>query len=74
MEVSSGVAYQVRPYEGKDQAAVLDLLRASLGDGPTGERSPKFFRWKRLENPSAARTCSWRNRTGGLSASVRSCC
>jgi GNAT superfamily N-acetyltransferase len=51
MEISNGVAYQVRPYEGKDQAAVLDLLRASLGDGPTGERSPKFFRWKHLENP-----------------------
>jgi GNAT superfamily N-acetyltransferase len=41
----------IRPYRPEDEAAVLDLLRASLGPGPTGDRSVGFFRWKHIENP-----------------------
>jgi GNAT superfamily N-acetyltransferase len=41
----------VRPYEDRDEPEVLELLRAALGPGPAGERSPAFFRWKHLANP-----------------------
>jgi GNAT superfamily N-acetyltransferase len=41
----------IRPYDDADETQVLGLLRASLGEGPAGERSPGFFRWKHLENP-----------------------
>jgi GNAT superfamily N-acetyltransferase len=41
----------VRPYDQADEPAVLDLLTAALGGGPSGSRSPEFFRWKHLENP-----------------------
>jgi GNAT superfamily N-acetyltransferase len=41
----------VRPYRDEDEAEVLDLLRASLGGGPAGRRTPEFFRWKHLANP-----------------------
>jgi GNAT superfamily N-acetyltransferase len=41
----------VRPYQDADEAGVLDLLTETLGGGPTGERSPDFFRWKHLQNP-----------------------
>jgi GNAT superfamily N-acetyltransferase len=41
----------VRAYEDRDEHEVLDLLRRSLGEGPAGERSSAFFRWKHLENP-----------------------
>jgi GNAT superfamily N-acetyltransferase len=34
-----------------DEPAVLRLLVGSLGQGPSGDRSPGFFRWKHLENP-----------------------
>jgi GNAT superfamily N-acetyltransferase len=47
--ISATVA--IRPYRNEDEAAVLDLLEASLGGGPAGRRSPEFFRWKHLENP-----------------------
>jgi GNAT superfamily N-acetyltransferase len=40
----------IRPYEDRDEAAVLELLRASLGGGPTGARSAEFFRWKHVTN------------------------
>lgn len=45
------VALTVRPYEDRDELAVLDLLTASLGGGPAGRRPVEFFRWKHLENP-----------------------
>ena len=41
----------VRPYRDEDEAAVLDLLNASLGGGPTGQRSSEFFGWKHRRNP-----------------------
>jgi GNAT superfamily N-acetyltransferase len=41
----------VRPYEDADEPRVLELLSASLGAGPSGDRSAAFFRWKHLENP-----------------------
>jgi GNAT superfamily N-acetyltransferase len=41
----------VRSYRDDDEPAVLELLRASLGGGPAGERSPAFFRWKHVANP-----------------------
>jgi hypothetical protein len=30
------------------------LLKSGLGEGPSGRRSPEFFRWKHLENPFGA--------------------
>lgn len=41
----------VRPFRPEDEPAVLELLDASLGGGPTGERSADFFRWKHVRNP-----------------------
>jgi GNAT superfamily N-acetyltransferase len=41
----------IRPYQDRDEAAVLELLRAALGEGPTGRRSAEFFRWKHFANP-----------------------
>lgn len=41
----------IRPYRPQDEAAVLELLSASLGGGPAGERAPDFFRWKHFRNP-----------------------
>jgi GNAT superfamily N-acetyltransferase len=41
----------VRPYRDLDEPEVLELLRGSLGEGPAGERTPEYFRWKHLENP-----------------------
>jgi GNAT superfamily N-acetyltransferase len=45
---------KIRPYAGQDENAVLDLLRESLGEGPTGRRTPAFFRWKHFANPFGA--------------------
>ncbi|MGH2747963.1 MAG: GNAT family N-acetyltransferase [Actinomycetota bacterium] len=41
----------VRAYSDRDETQVLDVLRAALGEGPAGERSPRFFRWKHIDNP-----------------------
>lgn len=41
----------IRPYRPADEAEVLGLLRTTLGEGPAGDRSPEFFRWKHLLNP-----------------------
>jgi len=46
-----GTALQVRPYVAADEPAVLALLVGALGEGPSGARTPDFFRWKHLENP-----------------------
>lgn len=43
----------IRPYEGADLPAVLELLEQSLGWEP-GERSRAFFEWKHTENPFGA--------------------
>ncbi|MGH2791295.1 MAG: GNAT family N-acetyltransferase [Actinomycetota bacterium] len=43
--------YDVREYRDEDEAEVLDLLVASLGGGPGGNRTPQFFRWKHLDSP-----------------------
>jgi GNAT superfamily N-acetyltransferase len=34
-----------------DESAVLALLFDSLAGGPTGERTPEFFRWKHEQSP-----------------------
>lgn len=49
--MSTTVGYDIRAYEDRDEDAVLDLLNASLGGGPAGQRPASFFRWKHLENP-----------------------
>jgi GNAT superfamily N-acetyltransferase len=49
--MSLRIALDVRPYRDEDEAAVLELLDASLGGGPAGNRSPAFFRWKHVSNP-----------------------
>ena len=46
-----GTALQIRPYVAEDEPAVLALLVGALGEGPSGARTPDFFRWKHLENP-----------------------
>jgi len=43
--------YEVRPYTDADEIGVIGLLRDAMGEGPAGERTPAFFRWKHLENP-----------------------
>lgn len=49
--VSSATACEIRGYRPEDEAQVLGLLAAALGDGPTGGRTVEFFRWKHLDNP-----------------------
>jgi GNAT superfamily N-acetyltransferase len=46
-----GTALRIRPYVPEDEPAVLALLVGALGEGPSGQRTPDFFRWKHLENP-----------------------
>jgi GNAT superfamily N-acetyltransferase len=41
----------LRAYRPEDEPRVLELLGASLGGGPAGERPPEFFRWKHFANP-----------------------
>ncbi|MEX2556728.1 MAG: GNAT family N-acetyltransferase [Actinomycetota bacterium] len=41
----------LRSYRPEDEPRVLELLGASLGGGPAGERPPEFFRWKHFANP-----------------------
>jgi hypothetical protein len=40
----------IRRYEDGDEPAVLDLLKTTLGEGPTGDRTTDFFRWKHRES------------------------
>ncbi len=46
-----GEAIHVRMYRDEDLPAVLELLRASLGESPLLKRTPELFRWKHIENP-----------------------
>ena len=46
-----GEAVHVRSYRDEDLPAVLDLLRASLGESPLLQRTPELFRWKHVDNP-----------------------
>ena len=46
-----GEAVHVRSYRDEDLPAVLDLLRASLGESPLLQRTPELFRWKHIDNP-----------------------
>ncbi|MGH2817498.1 MAG: GNAT family N-acetyltransferase [Actinomycetota bacterium] len=50
-EVARVSAFSLRSYRDADETGVLELLSATLGGGPTGERSSDVFRWKHLENP-----------------------
>ena len=40
-----------RQLEERDVSAVLDLLRASLGEPPLLRRTPELFGWKHFDNP-----------------------
>jgi GNAT superfamily N-acetyltransferase len=44
-------AITIRPFTPADEPNVLDLLGATLGGGPAGQRPASFFRWKHLDNP-----------------------
>ena len=46
-----GDAIHVRMYRDEDLPAVLELLRASLGESPLLQRTPHLFRWKHIDNP-----------------------
>jgi GNAT superfamily N-acetyltransferase len=48
---SMGDAIHVRMYRDTDLPAVLDLLRAGLGESPLLKRTPDLFRWKHVDNP-----------------------
>ncbi len=41
----------IRPFSDEDVDAVLDVLRAALGEPPGLERTPELFSWKHLDNP-----------------------
>jgi GNAT superfamily N-acetyltransferase len=43
--------FQVREYGPQDEAAVLALLRQSLGDGRAFDRTSAFWHWKHTQNP-----------------------
>jgi predicted N-acetyltransferase YhbS len=49
--VSIAASFDIDDYRGEDEPAVLELLTAALGAGPTGSRSSAFFRWKHEDNP-----------------------
>lgn len=42
---------QIRPFETGDLPEVLDLLRASLGETASLQRTPELFEWKHVINP-----------------------
>jgi GNAT superfamily N-acetyltransferase len=41
----------IRPFRGDDLPEVLDLLRASLGETASLQRTPELFEWKHVSNP-----------------------
>ena len=46
-----GDAIHVRMYRDEDMPAVLELLRASLGEPALLQRTEQLFRWKHIDNP-----------------------
>jgi GNAT superfamily N-acetyltransferase len=60
----------IRPYEDRDEDAVLDLLGASLGK-IVDERYGAFFRWKHAQNPFG-RSFMWVAEVDGALAGFRS--
>ena len=42
---------EIRPYQDSDLEAVLDTMRAALGEPPGLGRTPHLFAWKHLDNP-----------------------
>ncbi len=46
-----GEAAHVRMYRDEDLPAVLELLRAALGESSLLQRTPELFRWKHIDNP-----------------------
>ncbi len=49
--VPARIDYDTRAYRDQDEDEVISLLRLALGEGPAGDRSPQFFRWKHIANP-----------------------
>lgn len=47
----------VRRLRGSDEAAVLQLLTATLGDGPSEAPTSDFLTWKHQDNPFGASPC-----------------
>lgn len=43
--------FDIRPYEDRDEAAVVEMLGTAMGGGPAGVRPVEFFRWKHVDNP-----------------------
>jgi GNAT superfamily N-acetyltransferase len=41
---------QIRAYDDGDEGEVLNLLKTTLGAGPTGDRTTEFFRWKHRDS------------------------
>lgn len=42
---------EIRSFEERDLPAVLDVMRAALGEPPGLGRTPELFAWKHFENP-----------------------
>ena len=51
MTTSHAPELTTRQFVDRDLDAVMELLRASMGAGPGGDRTQEFFRWKHLDNP-----------------------
>jgi len=43
--------YEIREYQPGDESPILALIQQGLGDGPSGTRDERFWRWKHLDNP-----------------------
>ena len=41
----------VRPFDARDQPAILDLMHTALGERPGLRRSQELFAWKHFDNP-----------------------
>jgi GNAT superfamily N-acetyltransferase len=68
--------YPVRPYRPEHEGAVLDLLRRTVGETHASRKTPEFWRWKHVDNPSGASyaICAWDDHQGepvGLRALMR---
>jgi GNAT superfamily N-acetyltransferase len=46
----TALAYTARKFRPDDEAAVLDLLKLSLGESPVLQRTPDLWRWKHPNN------------------------
>lgn len=64
----------IRPARDEDVPAILDILRAALGESPMLRRTPELWSWKHLSNPfggSLVFVAESRGRIAGVRAMMR---